>query len=173
MHLVSHEIKLSAVDIRGNESAGISLRVTVDEPKPNPDTAVIMVAHGQVAYDAFDKALGLHIPAGSVPIGTKIGITKSAAAPQAPPDYLRLRSSVYSLESALRPSKKVQLTLKVDMKDLKGLNPLRLSIYKYDPTYPNKWKLIGGTVNPAKGEVRADITEWGTYAVMQTSRQQQ
>lgn len=161
-----YEIKLSTVDIRGNESAGISLRGTIPTDEPNPDTAIIVVAHGRVAYDAFDKALGLHIPTGGLPAGTRIGITKSTSAPQAPSDYLKLRSPVYSLESVERPSKKVQLTLKYDKKDLKDLDPLKLGIYRYDANYPNKWKLIGGTVIPAKGEIRADITEWGTYAVL-------
>lgn len=162
-----YEIKLTAVDIRGNESAGIVVQGTIQEtdPEPDPNAAVILVTLGQKVYDLFDMALSLDIPTGSIPAGTTIDIHKSAAAPETPPSFLEQRSPVYTLESGEIPGKNVQLMLKYDKDGLEGNDHRKLGIYRYDPTHPDKWIYVDGIVNPAKGEIRTDITEWGTYAV--------
>lgn len=165
-----YEIKLTAVDIRGNESAGVVVQETIletePEPEPDPDAANIEITLSQKSYDVFDGALNLQIPKkDSLPVGTKIGVQRSATAPETPPDFLKLRSPVYMLESGERPGKGVELSLKYDMSGLKGSEHLKLGIYRYDPNDPNKWIYVGGIINPAKGQIRADITEWGTYAV--------
>ncbi len=163
-----YEIKLTAVDIRGNESADVVIQGTIQEtePEPDPDAAIIEITLGKKSYEVFDGALNLRISTKeSLPAGTKIGIHRSATAPETLPDFLKLRSLVYTLESGEHPGKGVELTLNYDKIGLKGSEHLKLGIYRYNPNDPNKWIYVGGIANPATGQIRADITEWGTYAV--------
>lgn len=116
-------------------------------------------------YNAFDGALNLRIPEGSVPPGTKITAYRSETASELPTESMKLRSFVYTLESGERPGKGVELTLNYDKSGLKGSEHLKLGIYRYNLNDPNKWIYVGGITDPAKGQIRTGITEWGTYAV--------
>lgn len=154
--------KLTTKDSTGNESAGIVINVEIES-----NTEVIQVAAGVQDYSVFDKELKLHLPEGSIPAGTKISVHREPVkALQTRPFFLKPKSSAFTLESNVHPSKRVTLTLKYAKDGLKGLDYRKLGIYRYDPKFPFKWKYVGGKVDAANEEIKVDVNEWGTYAVM-------
>ncbi|TYP78113.1 S-layer homology domain-containing protein [Paenibacillus methanolicus] len=161
----TYDIRVTSVDIRGNESAGIALQAIVPPVQPSEE-AIIKIVKGQEVYEALERSLSLRVAKGSLSEGSEIRANRQTKPSHAIPAPYKLRSALYTLTSSAVLSKPVQLSLAFDKSGLTPLELRKLGMYRQDPKNPLKWHYVGGAIDPATGKFKASIVEWGAYAVM-------
>jgi len=124
-----------------------------DQPAPGLRSADGKVSV-QVKAKTFDWATTLRILRFHAPVRT------------ADPALTAI-SPAYTLEVVAPLRKSLTVEISYD-KALVGKDHKKVALYRQDDLDPTKWVLVGGSVNPGQGYVRAEVTRPGTYAVMIT-----
>lgn len=152
---------LTLFDRAGNGSAPVVVSGTTpqvlveaavdDQPAPGLRSADGTVAV-QVKAKTFDWATTLRILRFHAPVRTG----NSALTAISPAHTVQVFAPL------LKP---ITLEISYD-RALVGKDHKKVALYHQDDQDPTRWVLVGGSVNPGQGYVRAEVTQPGTYAVM-------
>lgn len=178
----SYEIMLRSFDQRLNGSTGVVIAGQTSEPGPggnpggnpgggdpkDPLLAEINLDAAKGEHSLFDGALGLIYPAGAYKDSHKLTIRQLPHGSLPHASGLIPLSQAFSLtpEQAAKPAKSTVLKLKYDPALLKGRDARKLGLYRQDPADPDNWIYVGGIVKTSASTVRAEVSEWGVYAVL-------
>ncbi|MDI4649293.1 S-layer homology domain-containing protein [Cohnella hashimotonis] len=179
----SYEIMLRSFDQRLNGSAGVIASGT-SEPGGNPggnpgghggdgDPADPMLTEidldaSKGEHSLFEGTLRLTYPAGVYKEPRKLKIKHLPIGSYPHASGLIPLSPAFSLtldQSAAAPAKPTVLQIKYDPALLKGQDARKLGVYRQDPANPANWVYVGGVVDVGASTVRAEVSEWGAYAV--------
>ncbi|MFC0215631.1 S-layer homology domain-containing protein [Paenibacillus chartarius] len=189
-----YELKLTAADIRGNESAGVSLSAVVSTggtdsgdgnsgsggggggggvPQENsqndPTVEFIDAAAGGGTWKLFDDSLRLTLPQGALAGGVKLKVRKDkeAAVPSGSGMTKASASFIVGSEAQAELLKPLTIGIRYDADAVRGQDARKLGLYRLEGSGNGKrWVYAGGVVLLEQGFVESAVTGFGTYAVM-------
>lgn len=178
----AYEVVLTALDTAGNKSAGVLLSaVTGSASEPGPVGPPVIpldpgIGNGQERHkiteqggeiQAFNGGMKLRIPPNAFEADAELTLSDLGDADIAGGSKWKVYSNAYQVEeqSGLQLKSPVRLTLKLDALP-EGTDAEKLGIYQEDPKRKGHWLYIGGKVDADKGEIGADLSEDGIYAVL-------
>ncbi|MHA6482805.1 S-layer homology domain-containing protein [Paenibacillus sp. strain BS8-2] len=116
-------------------------------------------------YTLFDHTLTLSWPAGTFKQSAALQAKRQTLGTGMIPAGMKPMGDAYSLQSELPPLKRISLQALADGNLLKEADIRKVGLYRQDDRNPGKWVYIGGVVQKSKLMIRANISEWGTYAL--------
>ncbi|WP_168120386.1 S-layer homology domain-containing protein [Paenibacillus sp. HB172176] len=170
-----YEIKLRTFDIRLNGSQGLSFMDQAEDngggkggggnTNSDPQLAEITLTSAAKESALFNQALTLKWPANTFKASGELQVKRYDLGAAMIPPGMTPMSEAFTLQSELTPLKRISLKAIVDGSLLKKADLRKAGLYRQNEDNPGKWVYVGGIVNPSKLTVRADISEWGTYAL--------
>lgn len=184
----SYEITVRAFDKRLNESEPASFMLTVgtdgggptgggtggpgpiggDDGRQQAEKADIGAAASKHSF--FGEAVELHIPAGAFKNNSVLTVqsqanTTETGSQQAPAFMTRL-SRIFKLNAGEKPARSLELIIRMETDQAMDIDVLRkLGLYRRSDSNPAQWVYVGGIFNRQGKYVKADIEEWGDYAI--------
>lgn len=159
-----YEFQLVTVDEVGNASAPVTLS---GRPVP-PDVVVLDVTANQspASFDSVDGVVSLQVMPKTFAGPVTVKVIRLGWPTWPATKALNPLTGAYALTSTGTPSRPITITLRYD-KSLLGEGEFKqVALYRQDETDPTRWVLVGGSVNPGQGYVRAEVDRPGVYAVM-------
>jgi fibronectin type 3 domain-containing protein len=153
---------LTLFDRAGNGSAPMVVSGTTP--------AVLIVAQvnaGPVnGLRSADGSVAVQVKANTFDWATTLRILRYNAPVKVGNPALTAISSAITVEVVSPLLKPLTVEVSYDKAALGKADHKKVALYRQDDLDPSNWVLVGGSVNPGQGYVRAEVTQPGTYMVM-------
>lgn len=162
--LVTYTITLTAIDQVGNASAPVGLTARLVPP----DVVVLDVAanQGPATFASPDDTISLQVMPKTFAGPVSVKVVRLGWPTWPTEQGLKPLTDAFVLTSSEIPAHPITITLRYD-KALLGAGEFKqVALYRQDESDPTRWVLVGGSVNPGQGYVRAEVARPGVYALM-------
>ncbi|CAK4833993.1 unnamed protein product [Aphanomyces euteiches] len=189
----AYEIQLTSFDNRLNQSTGVTFTSRTAESggstsggssgtagsngnKPvdskaeedvsaDPQQAEIALSAVGGEWKLFDGKLQIRMQIGTFDNTGKLQVTQTPISEGLLPKGMKQASQGFSVKSAQKAHKPIGVIIQASKDRVEGKDIRKLGLYRQDLTDANKWIYVGGIVDLQKSAVRAEISEWGQYAI--------